>query len=286
VKAPADESEVSFLPGDPEGYVKALAQLKNRAAYALLSDKTEGILLTADTVVVSSDKEIPLGKPHDREQAVAMLSSLSGDHSSVFNPIDSPAVARTDEEFATAWRFTSNGDPIYGHFLPVEDHDALLFVNGELHGQIYTNETDCLLYLGTFPAGQPVEVTLITTAPAERRIEVFCELDTAVLTRAANVLEQNALQVTSYSNGKLEGTVTAAADGWLYTSIPAQPGWTVRVDGCVTEHAALHDALILVPLTAGEHTVSFTYTPPGLYAGLSLTAIGLALGLWLLRKKK
>ncbi len=78
VKAPADESEVSFLPGDPEGYVKALAQLKNRAAYALLSDKTEGILLTADTVVVSSDKEIPLGKPHDREQAVAMLSSLSG----------------------------------------------------------------------------------------------------------------------------------------------------------------------------------------------------------------
>jgi len=215
-----------------------------------------------------------------------MLSSLSGDHSSVFNPIDSPAVARTDEEFATAWRFTSNGDPIYGHFLPVEGHDALLFVNGELHGQIYTNETDCLLYLGTFPAGQPVEVTLITTAPAERRIEVFCELDTAVLTRAANVLEQNALQVTSYSNGKLEGTVTAAADGWLYTSIPAQPGWTVRVDGCVTEHAALHDALILVPLTAGEHTVSFTYTPPGLYAGLSLTAIGLALGLWLLRKKK
>ncbi len=212
------------------------------------------------------------------------LSALSGEDTSVFTRIDS--AVRTDEEYATTWRFTSNGAPIYGRFVPAEGHKALLYVNGELHGPVYTNETDCMLYLGTFFPGTPVEVTLITTAPAERRLESFCELDAAVLTRAAKVLAQNALHVTAYSNGTLAGTVTAATDGWLYTSIPAQPGWTVRVDGIATEHTALDDALILVPMTAGEHTVSFLYTPPGLYPGLGLTAIGLALSLWLLLRKK
>ena len=213
-----------------------------------------------------------------------VLSALSGEDRAVFTPI--PSAARTDEEFATTWSFPSNGNPIYGRFVPVEGHAARLYVNGVLLGEVYTNETDCMTYLGTFFPGTTVEVTLITTAPAERRVELFWELDTAVLTRAAELLSQNALQVTDYDNGRLEGTVTAATDGWLYTSIPAQPGWSVRVDGEAVEHTALDEALILVPLTAGEHTVSFTYTTPGLYPGLGLTAIGLALCWWLLRKKK
>ena len=212
-----------------------------------------------------------------------VLSALSGEDSPVFTWIDS--AERIDEEFATTWTITSNGNPIYGRFVPVDGHEARLYVNGELHGSVYTNETDCMTYLGTFLHGTSVEVTLITTAPAEHRLEAFCELDTAVLTRAAKSLAQNALQVTSYSSGRLEGTVTADDDGWLYTSIPAQPGWTVRVDGAVTEYTALDDALILVPLTTGEHTISMRYTPPGLYPGLGLTTAGL-LVLVLLQKKR
>ncbi len=227
----------------------------------------------------------PIWSGADRVSAQCRrLSALCGDSTPVFTSIDS--VSRTDEEFATTWTFTTDGGPLYGSFIQIEGHNALLYVNGTLYGQIYTNETDCMLYLGTFHAGEAVEVTLITTAPAALRVEYFCELDNAVLTRAAKSLEQNALQATSYSNGKLEGTVTASADGWLYTSIPAQPGWTVRVDGQVSEHTALDDALIVVPLSAGEHSVSFTYTPPGLYAGVGLTAIGLALCAWLLLRKK
>ena len=76
--ADADEGAVSFVPGDPDGYVRALAKLKNDAAYTALRDRGEGIVLTADTVVVSSDDLPPLGKPHDRDEAVRMLSSLSG----------------------------------------------------------------------------------------------------------------------------------------------------------------------------------------------------------------
>jgi len=212
------------------------------------------------------------------------LSALSGEDRSVFTRIN--AAGRTDEKLATTWRFLSNGNPIYGRFVPVEGHEAFLYVNGILHSQIYTNETDCTLYLGTFPVDEPVEVTLITTAPASVRLSSFYNLDTAALTRAADRLSQNALQVTSCSNGRLEGTVTATDDGWLYTSIPAQPGWTVLVDGEETEYTALDYALILVPLTEGAHTVTFSYTAPGLLPGFILTGLGVLLTLALLRKKR
>ncbi len=212
-----------------------------------------------------------------------LLAALSGEMPYVFAPIDP---LRADEELSTTWTLTSDGNPIYGRFVPMDGHNAFLYINGVLHAQVYTNETDCTLYLGTFPAGEAVEVTLITTAPASVRWSSFYRLDTAVLTRAAESLSQNAMQITSYSNGRLEGTVTATADGWLYTSIPAQPGWTVRVDGEVTEHTALDNALIVVPLTAGEHTITFSYTAPGLLPGLALTGLGVLMTVALLLKKR
>jgi len=212
-----------------------------------------------------------------------LLAALSGEMPYVFTLIDP---IRVDEELSTTWTLTSDGEPIYGHFIPIEDHNAFLYVNGTLHGQVYTNETDCTLYLGTFPAGDAVEVTLITTAPVSYRWSSFCKLNSAALTRAAEVLSQNALQVTSCSNGKLEGTVTATNDGWLYTSIPAQPGWSVLVDGDETEYTALDNALIVVALTEGEHTLSFRYTPPGLIPGLALTVLGFLLTIAILLKKR
>ena len=212
-----------------------------------------------------------------------LLAALSGEGPYVFTPINP---VRVDEELSTTWTVISDGNPLYGHFVPVEGHNAFLYVNGVLHGQVYTNETDCTLYLGTFPLNETVEITLITTAPESVRWGSLYTLNIVALTRAAEALSQNALQVTACSNGRLEGVVTATADGWLYTSIPAQPGWTVRVDNKVTEYTALDNALIVVPLTEGEHTVTFSYTAPGLLPGLSMTGLGVLLAAALLLQKR
>lgn len=204
-----------------------------------------------------------------------LLGALSGDYTSVYTPLD---LQRTDEDKATTWAFTTNGGPVYAHFPRPEGYAALLYVNGQFLGPAYTNETDCIRYLGTFDPGQSVEVTLITTAPASRRQAILQELDTQALTHALETIAPSALQVTRYENGLLEGSVTAATDGWLYTSIPAQPGWTARVDGKACEYIALENALLALPMTAGEHTVTLTYRAPGLTAGLWLTGAGV---LWL-----
>lgn len=70
----ADESNVSYIPGHPENFVTELAKRKAKAVPA----GEDEIILSADTVVYVPGNEEILGKPKDRDDAVRMLTLLSG----------------------------------------------------------------------------------------------------------------------------------------------------------------------------------------------------------------
>lgn len=107
----------------------------------------------------------------------------------------------------------------------------------------------------------------------------------------------------------LTGRVNVKEGKLLVTSIPYEPGWTVWVDGKKVKSVIGDDtdpktgkvkndsgaadllnrrtdeeqcvcvvvnALYAVKLTPGEHTVSFSYTPPGLVSGVFLFLLGAA----------
>lgn len=82
----ADESVIKF-DGNVEKYVTSLAELKSKALTELLKNgnKTEikgndsVVTICADTVVYSPKAGVPLGKPHDFDEACEMLSLLSGE---------------------------------------------------------------------------------------------------------------------------------------------------------------------------------------------------------------
>ena len=75
----------------------------------------------------------------------------------------------------------------------------------------------------------------------------------------------------------LSGTVTAQADGTLFTSIPYEKGWTVTVDGAVAEAEAFADTFLTIPLTAGTHTIEMSNAPEGLKTGALLSGGSLVL---------
>ncbi|WP_339413304.1 Maf family protein [Pseudomonas sp. EA_35y_Pfl2_R5] len=71
---PIDENA---LPGEsPIAYVERLARAKAQAGLAVLSDTADAVVLGADTAVVLDGRI--LGKPVDRDDALATLSALSG----------------------------------------------------------------------------------------------------------------------------------------------------------------------------------------------------------------
>ena len=61
----------------------------------------------------------------------------------------------------------------------------------------------------------------------------------------------------------------------MMTSIPWEDGWTVKVDGKKVEPVKLLNALVGIPLEAGEHEVTMTFTPPGWNIGLVCLVAGI-----------
>ncbi len=82
------------------------------------------------------------------------------------------------------------------------------------------------------------------------------------------------LKLDSFGSGYFDGTITAPETGYLFLPTTINPGWTFRVDGQVTESMAIRDCFIIVPLSAGEHTVSARFVPVGFGTGIVMTVAG------------
>ncbi len=114
-------------------------------------------------------------------------------------------------------------------------------------------------------------------------------LNEDVYRRGIEVLKQSTLQTTHVSDTELKGTIYANRDGVLYTSIPYEKGWTVKVDGIEQDviplgviypdskepenmDKAREGGMCCVSLTKGEHTIEFSYTPAGFKFGAVIFA--------------
>ena len=78
----SDAEEVTDPSLSPEETVKALAVLKGEA---VATNNPCDVIISADTIVVLDDKI--LGKPHSRDEAFGMLSSLSGRNHEVYTGV-------------------------------------------------------------------------------------------------------------------------------------------------------------------------------------------------------
>ena len=78
----SDAEEITDPSLSPEETVRALAALKGEA---VLAEHPDDVIISADTIVVLDDKI--LGKPHSRDEAFCMLSSLSGRVHTVFTGV-------------------------------------------------------------------------------------------------------------------------------------------------------------------------------------------------------
>ena len=93
------------------------------------------------------------------------------------------------------------------------------------------------------------------------------------------------LQVT---DTRVEAAVTAPRDGVIFTSIPADAGWSVRLDGKKIQAQAAAGAFLAIPVEAGTHRLELTFSPQGLIPGCILSGgtLLLLVGLWVRRRRR
>ena len=105
-------------------------------------------------------------------------------------------------------------------------------------------------------------------------------LDYDTFWRGYEVLNASTLELTEFTSTRLEGTIRCDRDGLLYTSIPQNGNWHVKVDGREVENVLVGDCMTAVELTQGEHTLVFTYRNRAFSLGWKVSAV--CLGVFLL----
>ena len=138
----------------------------------------------------------------------------------------------------------------------------------------------CIISLGTHPVGTKLSMRLTIANDQNATIikqPYFYYYNPEVFQPDIDSLKDAQLQVEKFSDTYIKGTVTASEGEILFTSLPYQDGWTVKVDGKKVEHLEVMKAMIGVELTPGTHTVTFSYTPPGFVMGVVLFILGIGM---------
>ena len=139
------------------------------------------------------------------------------------------------------------------------------------------NNTDrgYLLELGSLVAGNQITLTSQTDGQ-DMKCEVYRFSDEAMISLYEK-LNETPLKLTSWEDTKLAGTVNAAERGVLFTSIPYETGWIVKIDGEVAETEKIFEAFLSVDIPEGEHEITFEYFPAGLKPGIIITLASIAI---------
>lgn len=175
-------------------------------------------------------------------------------------------------------------DQVYIYFPSTWAREVDLKLNGEDFGTYFGNETRRIVSLGTFSAGE--EITLDMELTEEdlyigTGVDYFYYLDEDLYREIMPQLQAYAMEVTSWDDTHIRGTVTTDADhSLIYTSIPYDEGWKVTIDGEEMEISEVCGALLAVDasmLPIGEHTIAFRYMPDCYVLGFFITIGGIVL---------
>lgn len=105
-----------------------------------------------------------------------------------------------------------------------------------------------------------------------------------------NYLKSGSLNIKQFNDTKISGDVNVLEDGYLYTSIPYDRGWNIRIDGKDVDPddiMVFGNALLGITIKEGYHNVEFSYSPQGLKTGIiiSITALFVFIALIVIYKK-
>ena len=117
-----------------------------------------------------------------------------------------------------------------------------------------------------------IEISLKIENFASGSFEMYASyFDEDAFVEAYNILNSRPLVIDSFSDTKISGTVSTDKPGVLFTTIPYDRGWTVRLDGAALPPEwveTVGEGFIAVTVGAGTHSVEFSYMPEGFLIGL------------------
>ena len=169
-------------------------------------------------------------------------------------------------------------------------NDVAIWKNGEF---LYSESMSLpqMLAVGDVVAGDLVEIKATCKNSNESgTLNISAAiLDVGKYSLAYQELDASTLELTEFGNTYAAGFINCEKDGLLYTSIPQNGNWSVKVDGKEAEVVLTGDVMVGVMLTEGYHEVEFIYHNAAFSWGWKISLLCAAVFgalVWYDRKKK
>ena len=175
--------------------------------------------------------------------------------------------------------FTAEKDsPIY-IYAKADNAQTVSGKIGENGKQVkFENNRGCVASIGQAKKGDTIYLDVTFEDGNASYIDCLVySLNTEAWDDVYNKLSDEMLNVTDYSDTKIEGTIDVKEDGTMMTSIPYEKGWKAYVDGERVDINAINKAFCSIDLKAGKHTIEFKYIPYGFVLGNVVTIFSIAL---------
>ena len=152
-------------------------------------------------------------------------------------------------------------------------NDFVVCVNGvELYRE--TISLPQMLAVGDVTPMDSVEVRVLCDSGESGTMTVTAaQLDNDLFFRGYEILNASTMEITSFKQTRVEGTITCNRDGLLYTSVPQNGNWHLYVDGEETEITLVGDCMIAANLTQGEHTITLRYQNKAFAMGWKISLV-------------
>lgn len=143
-----------------------------------------------------------------------------------------------------------------------------------------------ILELGRYNKDDEIKLEIELLEQAIEPLEISSyTLDINKLNSAVNILKQNdELKITEYNKNIIKANINVTKKQTLYTSIPFDKGFEIRVDGKKIKGEKLFDTLLTFDLEKGNHEIEIKYLPRGIKSGLIMSILGI--GVFIIERKK
>ncbi|MEE1274700.1 MAG: YfhO family protein [Olegusella sp.] len=210
-----------------------------------------------------------------------MVSIILGGDARPFKPVEPQLVATTD--VSRTWSIEVPDNTQLYCYVVGGSRDVQLSIDGGSPIHEYSRFQHAIQQIGT--AGGIHEVTLSSSPDSEGNQWalsddsscIFYELDDESLRECVAEIGSHQMEITSFSDGHVEGAYHADSDGLLLITVPYDSGWTIKVNGeCITAREAFGGALMAIPVKKGESNIELSYVSPGFLPGcvISFVALG------------
>ena len=193
-------------------------------------------------------------------------------------------IYRTSEKLPIAIEYefkAPSTDEIYCSIVSGRILDSTeVYVNGIRISDFSSNTYYSQMFrVGSFGEGETVKVSFLCRENSWSYLNVrFAAFDNEAFSEQFSKIDRSKVSADLVSDGYARISVKdLASNETVITTIPAEDGWQLYIDGQPASYKVYQNAFIAFDPPSGSHTAELVFTAPGLKAGAVVSCAGIVL---------